>query len=188
MQQYIIENNLFFDYINCDNMSITFTINPSSTELLCKPNPVYLYNYNLFHLKILNMTIKNINIKIKNISEYVLRYNNYKSIEKIKLINRIYYYSKLININNINHDINFISISTYIKTKEYISKTRNIMNMTYIYPLYIYSYFIYNKYYNIYDHTKYYYNTFLFIGYDDFKINETKIFNCRDLYKIYSFI
>ena len=50
------------------------------------------------------------------------------------------------------------------------------MNMTYIYPLYIYSYFIYNKYYNIYNHTKYY-KTFFILGYEDFKINETKIFN-----------
>lgn len=170
-------------------MSITFKINPSSTELLCKPNLVYFYDYNLFHLKILNMTIKNINIKIKNISKYVLRYGIYKSIEKIQLINRVYYYSKLININinDINHDINIIGISTYIKTKKYISKTRNIMNMTYIYPLYIYSYFIYNKYYNIYNHTKYY-KTFFILGYENYKINETKIFNCRDLYKIYSFI
>jgi len=172
-------------------MSITFIINPSSTELLCDPNPIYFYDYYLYHLKILNMTIKNINIKIKNISQYVLRNGINKSIGKIQLINSVYYYSKLININDINHDINhdinIIGISTYIKTKKYISKTRNIMNMTYIYPLYIYSYFIYNKYYNIYNHTKYY-KTFFILGYGNYKINETKIFNCRDLYKIYSFI
>ena len=44
---------------------------------------------------------------------------------------------------------------------------------------FFYSYFIYNKYYN-YINTKDYYNMKT--------INHLKLFNCRDYYKIYSFI
>ena len=70
------------------------------------------------------------------------------------------------------------SLNQLFKNENWKGKYFN--NMKILYNM-IYSYFIYNKYYTLCNYDKYY---ITFIN----NIYDYKIFNCRDFYKLYSFI
>ena len=156
-------------------MSITFTINPSSIQLSCKSlwifDDIDLNTNPQFDL---NIYIPNIDIIIKNIYLYTLN-NTEKSIWFTQIQSHLYYYLIAFNV--------FNKIS-YKISKGSINKHRGMNKIKKIYPIYLYSYFIYNKYYSMYTDTKYYIKVFTYIV----PINEKKLFNCRFFYKLYSFI
>ena len=159
-------------------MSVTIKINHYSKEILS--NPILCYYTDFFKLNTPVPFYKGsyqINIIIKNIYEYMLDDID-KTLEIKQINNKNYYYTKIFTL-----DINQVSI--YIINKNNKEKIRNIIKFKKIYPLCLYSYFIYNKYYSRYNNKKKIYAN-VFIDIDT--INEIKLFNCRDLYKIYSFI
>jgi len=165
-------------------MSVTIKINHSSIELSCESIPLpnfddedslHSFDINTY----ISTDIPNINIIIKNNYEYTLDSID-ESIEINKISNKPYCYSKIFNLER-----NRPHMSTYIINKNNKTKTRCIIKYKKIYPICLYSYFIYNKYYSRYcNKNKIYSNVFIDID----TINEIKLFNCCDLYKIYSFI
>ena len=157
---------------------MSFTINQSSTKLSSKL--LFIYGKEDTCLSTFFQFDKDkINIVIKNSYEYTLNYT-YKSIEIMQIKNKHYYYYKIFNLAS-----NRIHLSTYIINKKNKEKTRRIITLKNIYPICLYSYFIYNKYYSIYNTNKKFYEpAYAFIDI----INKKKLFNCREFYKIYSFI
>jgi len=96
-------------------------------------------------------------------------------------------YRRIIKSNNIynnycNLDIFFnIKYSSGLELKKKkVSKYREFMKIPSKYYNTLYAFFIYTKYYIIYDDIKYYNKLYTIYTY--------KIFNCRDLYRIISFI
>jgi len=71
--------------------------------------------------------------------------------------------------------------SGYQLTKNNSAKYREFTKIPSTFYNTLYAFFIYNKYYNIYNNIKHYHM------HDD-SINYYKLFNCRDLYRIYSYI
>jgi hypothetical protein len=163
-------------------MSITIKINPSSKELSCTHSWIFdngdpgLNTFLPFDIDT-DIDIPMINIILKNNYEYTL-IDTTKSLEFTTIKNQNYYYTKIFNLN-----INYVSSNIIHKNNK--EKIRYIIKLSYIYSICVYSYFIYNKYYSMYNNNKkFYINMFTDID----TINEKKLFNCRNLYKIYSFI
>jgi len=96
--------------------------------------------------------------------DYYLYYNN--NYKYIKQFNKRY-------ISDISGFYNLYKNS--LLKRRMLIKNNNI-----IYDI-VYSYFIYNKYYNFSNRKEYYFNF-------NKLINSNKLFNCRDYYKIYSYI
>ena len=158
-------------------MSINFLINPTSIKLsypsvkgetvFIYRNRIPLYKYYLCSVYTIDLSNKFIAImKVKN-NTHDFTYDNS-------------YYVKKFFIDNEYHKKNFHAIKKNNK-----KKFRHIIKILHEYKIYLFTYFIYNKYYNTYSNTKIY-----TIDNLDFihTINEKKLFNCLDFYKIYSFI
>jgi len=164
-------------------MSINFLINPTSIQILCKPYK----RETVIIFRNLNRILPHKNFSYINLHKYTLDISN-KSIEVMKIqknpscVNYAYdhYYFKKFFLDHTSHKKHFNLIQKNNKRK-----IRHIIKTLHEYKICLFTYFIYNNYYNTYSNTKKYakYNLY-FIH----TINEKKLFNCRDLYKIYSFI
>jgi hypothetical protein len=150
-------------------MKISFTKNNCSPELICKTS---IIENNVDDTPCIYIKKNNIYI-----NKFILYYRSIKFIQKY---NNNAEYSKCFSF--------FTLLSCYRSAyciKKNItnkSKTRNYVLINKLYNVYnIYIYFIYNKYYNTYCKCKNYH-------YLCFSISDKKLFNCRDFYKIYSFI
>jgi len=140
-------------------MEITYIINPKSTELIC--NSYWgIYESNI---------LPSIYIITKKINIYIID-SNYIQFEQQQ--NNFECYCKCFSY--------FRSSCLIYKNNK--DKIRIFIQINPLYKLCLYSYFIYNKYYNKYNNSKYYHYLI------NDAINEKKLFNCRDFYKIFSFI
>jgi len=111
-------------------------------------------------------------IQINHIITY--SYYEYAKCSYILYYSNMYSYIKMFNM------LNYFTYDCYYRiNKNSLTKHRMLNTTTIIHDI-IYSYFIYNKYYTYSDIKKY------------FTIQESitskKRFNCRDFYKIYSYI
>jgi len=114
-------------------------------------------------------------LKIKNNNIRYCRYN-YHSVLFFYInycYNEEWHYNKRFLI-----DYEFFS-SYYTLYKNCLLKHRDLLIKIITYNIIFYSFFIYNKYYTI-GNTKYYRNMK--------SITSIKLFNCRDVYKIHSYI
>jgi hypothetical protein len=117
---------------------------------------------------------------------------NYRTYINIIFIinNKIYdivdnnFYRRLIKSNNLNYNLKIIFHLMYFSgwelNKKDKTKYRELMKINYTLYNTLYVFFIYTKYYTIFNGKK----NYLFL----IDIYSKKIFNCRDLYRIISFI
>ena len=137
-----------------------------------------------------NTQITEIEVKRFSYSDLILilKYNiNYRFIinkrNNTLMIYSLYIYDKYITY-FIPTELSY-SFTRIIKNT--ICKDRCMIHLSFLSNI-IYSYFIYNKYYRIYNDKKNYYNSSDFPNNSSISIYYTKIFNCHDFYKIFPFI
>ena len=133
-------------------------------------NKIFIKNYNKSYL-VVELKLQNIHVK----------YNTYNFYRNLICSFRYYYnesssyYSKSFYVDN--------NSFSYCKIYKHFPLQKKMLNIKIIiYDILFYSFFIYNKYYTIgytIGYTK---------NYNIKSINSKKLFNCRDLYKIYSYI